>query len=76
MRGRLGFIIIVNDFNNLLIGVKIINIRIIVFAINKLNVSVYKFFYHDLFSKSKILRHDAITQRVRDEQFVTQASIR
>ena len=48
---------------------KIINIRIIIFAINKLNVSVYKFFYHNLFSQIKISRDDASTQKVRDERF-------
>ena len=70
MRYRLGFIIIIiNDFDNLLISMKIINIRIIIFAINKLNVSVYKFFYHNLFSQIKISRHDASAQKVRDEQF-------
>lgn len=48
---------------------KIINIRMIIFAINKLNVSVYEFFYHNLFSQIKISRHDASAQKVRDEQF-------
>lgn len=48
---------------------KIINIRMIIFAINKLNVSVYKFFYHNLFSQIKISRHDASAQKVREEQF-------
>lgn len=70
MRYRLGFIIaIVNDFDNLLISMKIIHIRMIIFAINKLNVSVYEFFYHNLFSQVKISRHDASAQKVRDEQF-------
>ena len=45
---------------------KIINIRMIIFAINK-HVSVYKFFYHNLFSQIKISRHDASAQKVRDE---------
>ena len=48
---------------------KIIHIRMIILAMIKLNVSVYEFFYHNLFSQIKISRHDASAQKVRDEQF-------